>query len=149
MHEPARPTAGIPALPGLTGSACAQAPAARGPKMVQSSDVMLEIYETRRRRLGQLIKARCGGSNGAFAQQTGLHLQQVSDLLQGRQNFGERLSRHIEGKLKLSPYWFDGLDLGRRKKPRRDPVSPPPLLTPKPSARRKRTPNPVHAAETA
>lgn len=86
------------------------------------------IYETRRQRLAQLIKERFGGSQTGLAAAVGFTSQSVNGLvyhslphatsIAPRQNIGERLARSIEEKLQLPHYWLDGLDLGRRKKPR-------------------------------
>lgn len=86
------------------------------------------IYEARRQRLAQLIDERYGGSQTRFAAAVDLVPPSVNERLYHprphttsiapRRNIGERLARRIEEKLQLPQYWLDGLDLGRRKKPR-------------------------------
>ena len=79
--------------------------------------VMEMIYEARTQRLAQLIKERFGGSQTRFAAAVALPIANVNARLYGT-NIGERLARRIEETLNLPYLWLDGIDVGRRKKPR-------------------------------
>lgn len=103
-------------------------------------ETMEIIYEARRQRLAQLIEERFGGSQTSFAAFIGVpstnvngrlyHTRPYATSIAPRRNIGERLARSIEEKLQLPHYWLDGLDLGRRNKPRA-PVSRAAERTPK------------------
>lgn len=63
--------------------------------------------ETRRARLKKLIDERYEGVQAVAARAIGMPSQWVSDALAGRNSFGERAARKIEGNIGLPPGWLD------------------------------------------
>ena len=70
----------------------------------------MDIQETRRERLRQLIGDEYSGNVSRFAQLVGKSQSQLSSTLTGRKGFGEKLARQIEAAVGLSKGWLDRAD---------------------------------------
>lgn len=78
--------------------------------------VMVDIYETRRLRLCQLIQERFEGNRTAFARALGFQQPQVIEYANGARTMGGRVADRIEQALKLPTDWLDKQE--RRRKSR-------------------------------
>lgn len=73
--------------------------------------------EIRRARLQEVLERRFEGVQATAATGMGVSQQWLSDVLNGRRAFGERVARRVEGALGLEPGW---LDKERGRLPRAD-----------------------------
>lgn len=85
------------------------------------SDVMQRIYETRRKRLIQLIDEQYDGHTMGFASAAGEFWTRIYDYRNGGRTMSERAARRMEERLNLPPYWLDGIEIPRTHKPKRSP----------------------------
>lgn len=84
------------------------------------SEVMNRIYETRRRRLIQLIDEQFGGNGAAFGSAIGEPRANISNYRIWR-NITEIIARRMEERLNLPAYWLDGIEIPRTHEPKRSP----------------------------
>lgn len=67
------------------------------------------LYAQRRDRLREVVDSRFGGVNKRFAEAIDLAQPQVSGIISGSRNIGERLARRLERLLDLPPGHLDGV----------------------------------------
>lgn len=67
----------------------------------------MDVKETRRKRLRELIDSRYGGKQAAFAADIERQPDYVSRCLKGTKNIGEDLARIIEKRVRLPLGWLD------------------------------------------
>lgn len=63
--------------------------------------------ETRKARLQKLVDDKFGGVRAAAARASGMTTQWMSDVFNGRREFGEKMARKIEENLALPAGWLD------------------------------------------
>lgn len=67
----------------------------------------MQIQDTRRTRLRQLIEDRFDGNVSRFAERVGKSQSQIQDTLDRRKSFGERLARDLEERAGVPIGWLD------------------------------------------